>query len=83
MLNKLASVARGRFVEQKLKLSSSFRCDQIQKVTDMIWLHFVVPLKSDLDVQQTHLSTFIKTSFLVPTLSVTKFSNNTGIKDII
>ncbi len=41
---------RGRFVEQKLTLSSSFRCDQIH---NRFWSHFVV---LDLDVQQTHLS---------------------------
>ncbi len=33
------------FKEQKLMLSSSFRCDQIYK----IWSHFVVLLKSDLN----------------------------------
>ncbi len=41
---------RGRFVDQKLVLSYNFRCDQIHDVT-----HFVVLLRSDLDVQQTHL----------------------------
>ncbi len=43
----------GRFVEQKLKLSYSFKCDHLSQ----IWFvsDFVVLLKSDLDVQQTHL----------------------------
>ncbi len=37
-------------------LSSSFRCDQIYKYELLwFWSHFVVLLKSDLDVQQTHL----------------------------
>jgi hypothetical protein len=41
-----------------LMLSSNFRCDQIlksQKWEIWLWSHFVMLLKSDLDVQQTHL----------------------------
>ncbi len=46
---------RGRFVEQMLMLSCCFRWpNSLQKLL-WIWLHFVVLLKSDLDVQQTHL----------------------------
>ncbi len=44
---------RGQFVEQKLMLSSSFKF-HLSKI--VFWSHFVVVLKSDLDVQQTHLS---------------------------
>jgi hypothetical protein len=36
-------------------LSSSFRCDQIYKYELHDFGHFVVLLKSDLDVQWTHL----------------------------
>ncbi len=39
------TVTRGRFVEQRLMLSSSFGCDKIN-----------VQFKSVLDVEQTHLS---------------------------
>ncbi len=46
---------RGRFVEQKLMLSSSPRCDQIYKNDRYDLGHTVVLLKTDLDVQQTHL----------------------------
>jgi len=51
----------GRFLEQKLALGSSFRCDQIHDCHRYdfghTWLccHTVALLKSDLDVQQTHL----------------------------
>jgi hypothetical protein len=47
------TITRSRLVEQKLMLSSSFRRDQIH-CRILIWSHFVVRLKSDLDVQQTH-----------------------------
>jgi hypothetical protein len=46
---------RGRFVEQMLMLSSNFRCDQIYKYERLNFGHTVVLLRSDLDVQQTHL----------------------------
>ncbi len=46
---------RGRYVEQKLMLSSNFRCDQIHNCHWYDFGHTVVLLKSDLDVQQTHL----------------------------
>ncbi len=49
------SVLRGKFVEQKLMVTYSFRCDQFTTVTDMFFAHFVVLPKSDLEVQQTHL----------------------------
>ncbi len=48
-------VARGQLVKQKFMLSSNFRCDQIFKMRYVFWSHFVVLLKSDLDVQKTHL----------------------------
>ncbi len=45
-----------RFVEQKLKLSSSFGYHQIHNWQMYDFGHtFVVLLKSDIDVQQTHL----------------------------
>ncbi len=44
-------------------------------VTDKLWSHFVVLLKSDLDVQQTHLSLLNKSSHLALALSATKFVN--------
>ncbi len=44
---------RGRLVEWKLMLISNFRCDQMSEIS--FSSHFVVLLKSDLDVQQTHL----------------------------
>ncbi len=47
---------RGQFAEQKLILSSSFRCDQIHNYQSYDFGPFLVPLKLDLDVQQTHLS---------------------------
>jgi hypothetical protein len=43
----------------RLILSSSFRCDQIHQ-SHMIWVALVVLLKSDLDVQQTHLKTYVQ-----------------------
>ncbi len=47
---------RGRFVEQKLMLSSNFRCYQFHNNPfPRIGSHVVVLLKSDLDVRQTHL----------------------------
>jgi len=45
----------GWFVEQMLMLSSWFRCDQIYNNNCYFFGHTVVLLKSDLDVQQTHL----------------------------
>jgi hypothetical protein len=45
----------GRFVDQKLLLSYSFRCDQINNNHCFDFGDTVVLLKSDLDVQQTHL----------------------------
>jgi hypothetical protein len=42
------------FVDQKLILSSSFRCGQTHKCL-MFLSHFIVLLKSGLDFQQTHL----------------------------
>jgi hypothetical protein len=48
--------SRGRFVEQRLMLSSNFMCDPIYKNERYDFgPHFVVLLKSDLGVQQTHL----------------------------
>jgi hypothetical protein len=44
-----------KLVEQKLMLSSSFMCDKFTNVRDMILPHFVMLLKSDLDVQQIQL----------------------------
>jgi hypothetical protein len=45
-----------RFVEQKLMLSSSFRCYQIHNCHRYDFGHtFFVKLKSDLDIQQTRL----------------------------
>ncbi len=46
---------RGLFVEQKLMLNLSFRCNQIYKYESYDFGHPFVLLKSDLDVQQTHL----------------------------
>ncbi len=42
---------KGQFVEQKVVLSSNFRCGQIYNGQNIIW----VTLKSDLHVRQTHL----------------------------
>jgi hypothetical protein len=47
---------RGQFVEQKLMLSSNFRCGKIHNICCHEFNHIVVLLKSDLDVQQSHLS---------------------------
>ncbi len=46
---------RDRSVEQKLTLSSSFRCDQNQNCDNYEFNNIFLLLKSDLDVQQTHL----------------------------
>jgi hypothetical protein len=66
MFNKPASTLGGffpgkrvhtdGFVEQKLMLSSNFRCDQIcDSQRHDFWSHSAVLLKSDLDVQLTYL----------------------------
>ncbi len=55
---------RGRFIEQKLMLSSSFRCDQIYN--------------SQRYVQQTGLSLLNKYSCLARALGGTKFINMRG-----
>ncbi len=55
MLNKPTSEAG--LLNKRLKLSSSFRCDQIYKYYLYDFGHTLfVLLKSDLDVQQTRLS---------------------------
>ncbi len=46
---------RGRFVEHRFDLSSSFMVDQISGISS---LHIVVILKSDLGVQLTYLGLF-------------------------
>ncbi len=51
-----SGVTKGRFVEQRLMLSTYFRCDQICEYERYDFGHFVVLLKSDLHVQQTHLN---------------------------
>jgi hypothetical protein len=61
LFNKPASVSfifngGGWFVEQRLVLSSSFRCDQINNCKRHHFGHTVVLLKFDLDIQQTHFS---------------------------
>jgi hypothetical protein len=66
--------SRGWFVLQKLMFSSNFRCYPIQNCDKLFWSHFVVLLKSDLDVQQTLFWVFFyKSSCLSPTLGVTQF----------
>jgi hypothetical protein len=45
-------ITSGQFVERKLLLGSSFKCDQIHKRYEF-WSHFDVLLKSGLDVEQT------------------------------
>ncbi len=60
MFNKLASGVWGKFVEQQLELSSNFISDQILTIIAMILEHFVVQLKSDLDVQQTGLGSLMQ-----------------------
>jgi hypothetical protein len=62
LLNKPASASglRGRFDEQKLVLSCSFRCDPFHNNLPRFLSHFVVLLKSDLDVQQTYLCNLTK-----------------------
>jgi hypothetical protein len=52
-----ASQIRGRFVEQNLMPSSTFRCDQNHNFSEILFgpHFFVVLLKLDLNVQQTHL----------------------------
>jgi hypothetical protein len=46
---------RGQFVEQNPMLSSSLGVTKFTIAKDMIFVHFVVLLNSDLNVQQTHL----------------------------
>ncbi len=45
----------GRFVEQKLALSSSFRCDQIYKIRRYDFGHTLLCYLSQTYVKQTHL----------------------------
>ncbi len=53
-LSQMFNKARGWFVEQKLLLSPCFRCFQIRNCKRHDFGHTVL-LKTDLDVQQTHL----------------------------
>ncbi len=55
---RVVTYDRHMFIVQatKLELSSSFGCDRIHNCQRYeLWSHFLVQLKSDLDVQQTHL----------------------------
>ncbi len=49
----------GQFVEHRLMLSSSFRCNQIYKYEIHDFGHTVVLVNLDLDVQQTCLCTVV------------------------
>jgi hypothetical protein len=56
---QVSSRIRGRFVEQEYKLSSSFRSRQAHNCQIYYFdRFFVVQLRSDLDVEQTHLRTW-------------------------
>ncbi len=66
----------GRFGGQKLILSCSFRHDQLLV---WIWSHFVVLLKSDFDVKQTHLRGQFVQQMIAPALGVTKLKNVRGM----
>jgi hypothetical protein len=56
----------GRCVEQKLTLSCSFVCDHIHNIGRFEFGHnFLVPPKSDLDVEQTHLQGLRKRGSLI------------------
>ncbi len=50
---------RGQFVEQKI--APALGVTKLKNVRGMIWVIFVVLLKSDINVQQTYVKTKTKT----------------------
>ncbi len=62
--------ARGQFVEQKLRLSSSFMCYQVyNNHCHDFGSHFVVVLKTDLDVQQSVIKFITVIAIILVTLN--------------
>jgi hypothetical protein len=76
---KCSVLTRGLFIEHKLMHSYSCRCHQIYICQIWVWSHFLVLLKSDMDVQQAYLRHSLPLKLI---LFITFWNRNTSKNDL-